>query len=105
MNSAIYRVFLTLALFSLCSCGKETPPAQAETQDTSVFKSAIGNYLREKNYGMEISSFDELSIKDNKASAICKMGEAENLYGIRVTWEFNFENSSGEWKVSGHQQK
>ena len=87
----------------LSACGKKEAPISV--QDTQPFKSAIQDYLKSKNYGMDVSSFDELGVSGDTGSAICKMQEAENLYNLKVTWQFSFEKKDGKWTVKNHAVK
>ncbi len=106
MNIAI-KIIVLISIFTLFSgCGKKDSSTPVNLQDTQPFKNAIHEYLKSKNYGMDLSSFEELSVSGNNASAMCRMNEAENLYTIKVTWQFDFENTgNGSWKVKSHTQK
>lgn len=84
----------------LSACGKKEAPVS--TQDTQPFKAAIQDYLKAKNSGVDVSSFEELGISGDTGSAICKIQEAENLYNIKVAWQFNFEKKDGKWTVKDH---
>lgn len=87
----------------LSACEKNEAPVSV--QDTQPFKTAIQDYLKAKNYGMDVSSFEELGVSGDTGSAICKMQEAENLYNIKVTWQFNFEKKDGKWTTRSHTVK
>lgn len=97
-------VIATVAMVCLYGCGKGSvpPPTAGESQP---FNKPIEDYLKSKNMGMAVSGFDKLQVDGDKAKAICKMQEAENLYGMRITWEFDFQKQKDGWKVTGHTVK
>ena len=100
--SGILILFVGIILL-LSACVKKEAPISV--QDTQPFKSAIQDYLKSKNYGMDVSSFDDLAIGNDTSSATCKMEEAEKLYNLKVTWQFNFEKKDGKWTVKNHTVK
>ncbi len=98
----IGAVAVSMFLFFI-GCGKGE--AKISQQDTEPFKMAIQEYLKAKNYGMDVSSFDELSANGENASATCKLKEAEGMVNVKVTWEFSFEKKDGKWQVKNHTVK
>jgi len=95
-----FILLICIILFS--GCGKK-PEIKAE--DSKEFGKAIEDYMKTKNYGMAVSSFEELDISGDKASAVCRLNEAENLYAIKVRWSFDFNKNNGKWEVSSHTVK
>ena len=82
----------------LTGCGSESRTAIDETP----FKAAITQYLSEHSMGMQVTEFKELKIQDQTATALCVMKDAEGLYGMGVTWNFEFEKTDEGWKAPRH---
>ena len=101
------RLFATLVisallLVSISGCGKKEEQPKI---DTAKFETAITGYLKDKSMGMKVASFEKMDVKDDQATAVCKMQEAEGLYNMNVTWKFTFKKEKDSWKVTTHTDK
>lgn len=105
MNRSIIASLTALALgVALCcaGCSKENA---ARPVDSKPFEAAIADYLQSSGFGMKIASVQRIDQKDDTATAVCKMQEAEGTYALTVTWEFSFRRRAGHWQVEGHTAK
>jgi hypothetical protein len=89
-------VLLFIATTFFVGCGNTGGGSDEE------YKSAIKAYLTSKSYGMVVSSVKSSKVDDGKATVVCKVKDAEGLYGLAVTWNFTLENTDGTWKVLSH---
>ena len=105
MNRWIIASLTAVALgVALCcaGCGKENT---AQRVDSKPFEAAIADYLQSKGYGMKIASVQRIDQNGDRATAVCKMQEAEGTYALTVTWEFSLRRSNGHWQVESHTAK
>lgn len=92
---------VSLALCLAAACGSKTQPPV----DPKQFEDPIADYCKSKSFGMKIASFEKVTVEGDTARVVCKMQEAEGLYGLSVTWEFSLKKESGKWKVLSHNKK
>ena len=88
---ACLSISILVSLISACG-SKEEP-----TVNPAPFEAAIKDYCKSKNMEMKVSSFEKIAVKDNDASAICKMEIADGSYGVKVTWQFTFKKENDKW--------
>ncbi len=87
-------VSILVSLISACGGSKE-----GSTVNPAPFEAAIKNYCKDRNMGMQVASFEKIDVKDNDATAICKMEIADGTYGLKVTWLFTFKKENDKWKA------
>jgi len=100
----IFALAAVLPFIWGCSGGSVQDEA-ISPEMTEELRTAIENYLEAKSFGMKIASFEQVQSEGDRATAVCKMQEAEGLYGLSVTWAFKFNRSSGIWKVESHEKR
>ena len=98
MQKAICLMVLFTVTSFLAGCGNSEPQV-----DTTPFEKPIATYLSQKSMDMKVSTFKDVKIEGDKATAKCSMKAAAGI-GPAVRWEFNFEKKDGVWKVTGHKQ-
>ena len=90
---ACLSISILVSLMSACG------PKVKTAVNPAPFEVAVKDYCNSKNIGMKVSSFEKIDVKDNEASAICKMEAADVEYGIKVTWRFTFRKENDRWKA------
>ena len=98
-NFALLGVAAIL-LFILSACGQKDEP----TVNTGPFEAAIKEYCKSRSMDMKMASVEKIEVKDNDATAICKM-EAAEMPGPKVTWKFTFKQENGKWKAVSQEKK
>lgn len=94
---------LGIAVMTLTGCGESQPPVNI---DKAPFEKAIAQYCKTRNFGMKIKEFVSCATQTDSAVAVCKMQEADGLYGVSVKWEFKFKKTpDGQWEVTVHDAK
>jgi nitrous oxide reductase accessory protein NosL len=95
---ACLSISILVSLISACG-SKEEP-----TVNSAPFEAAIKEYCKNKSMDMKVSSFENITEKDNDATAICKM-EAAEMPGPKVTWQFTFKKEKDKWMAVSRETK
>lgn len=96
---ACLSISILLSLMSACGSGEDS------TVSSAPFEAAVKDYCKSKNMGMRVASFEKINVKDNDATAVCKMEIADGSYGMKVTWLFTFKKENDKWKAISQETK
>jgi len=81
---------------ALAGCGGE----KAAEVDTKPFEAAIVEYLRVNSMGMKPDKFEAIEVAADRATATVRMATADDLYGMKPKWTFEFHKQDGKWVVA-----
>ncbi|HCE46637.1 MAG TPA: hypothetical protein DET40_24075 [Lentisphaeria bacterium] len=93
---------LTISLLAtlISACGSKEEPAV----NSAPYEAAIKEYCKNRSMDMKVASFEKIDVKDNDATAVCKMESAE-VPGPKVTWQFTFKKENDKWKAVSQETK
>ncbi len=97
MICSMAAMMLAVTVF-LTACGEKTPSV-----DTTPFEKSITEYLAKKNMEMKVSSFKDIKVNGDQATATCSLKHSAGL-GPAVQWGFTFKKEGDTWIVSAHKQ-
>lgn len=95
----ILAAVLMAGVLMVSGCGEKGPSV-----DTAPFQAAITEYLGNKNMEMKVSSFKDIKVNANQATATCSL-KHKSLPGPAVQWDFTFTKSGDTWTVNSHKTK
>ena len=93
---ALLGVAAVLVAAVLVGCGGE----KAAEVDTKPFEAAIVEYLRVNSMGMKPDKFESIEVTGDRAAATVRMATADDLYGMKPKWAFEFQKQGGRWVVT-----
>lgn len=81
------------------ACGQKGPSV-----DTAPFEKSITQYLSEKHMELKVSSFKDIKVEGDQATATCSL-KHKTLPTPAVRWDFNFKKDGDTWIVTSHKTK
>ena len=98
MLCCMAAIFMAGFVTVVTGCGEKGPSV-----DTAPFEQSITQYLADKKMDMKVSSFKNIKVDGNQATATCSL-KHKTLPGPAVQWDFTFKKEGDTWSVSSHKQ-
>ena len=100
-----FTQFLAVAGLAACllitACGGK---GASSPENASAATRAITAYLSAQAMEMKVAEIKEFNEAGDTATASASMQQADGMYDIKVTWNFELKKSGSNWIVESHSE-